>query len=138
MGYNTEEIYQTESSWLKAADLQRKEHTVTIENVTLAEVGRDNEQKQRKLELHFVGRDKTLLLNKTNSDAISYAYSPDTDNWLGKQIVLYPTMVDFGGKAVEAIRVRPMLESATPPPGVPQGYQGASPDAVDNYEDVPF
>ena len=137
MGFNTNEVYASESSWLKAADLQKKKHKVVISDVQMQEL-ENNGVKQRKLELHFQGRDKTLLLNKTNSDTISYILGPDTDGWLGKPIFIYPTMVDFAGKSVEAIRVETVMEEAAPVQAAPanpieEDFPGSSFEA-----DIPF
>lgn len=141
MGYNATEIYQTESNWLKAADLRKQEHKVTIEDVRLAEFNKDGVQ-QQKLELHFAGRERSLLLNKTNSDAIAYIHGPDTDAWLGKDIILYPTLVSFSGKQVEAIRIRPVIQAA--PQSAAQGFaeagghQPADLPEDDLDDDIPF
>lgn len=137
MGYNATEIYQTESNWLKAADLRKQEHKVTIAEVTLAKFNKDGVE-QQKLELHFQGKDKTLLLNKTNSDAISYIHGPDTDSWLGKSIILYPTLVSFGGKQVEAIRIRPVIEQARSFEEAVDNAGGGQSPMDDLDDDIPF
>lgn len=134
MGFNTEEIYQSESSWLKAADLKKQKHRVVISDVQLQEVTNDG-RKQRRLELHFQGKDKTLLLNKTNSDTITYIHGQDTDGWMGQEVVLYPTMVDFGGKSVEAIRIEMPLQEA---PMHDAGVEATKPAEVDFEDDIPF
>jgi len=142
MGFNVNEVYASQSDWLKAADLNKQEHAVTIANVHLQEID-ENGKKRQKLELEFVGKDKRLLLNKTNGDAISYIHGPDTDAWIGKEIILYPTQVDYQGRQVEAIRVRIQLAQAQPvaaPVGMtgqaqPQSFEQATSDLDD---DIPF
>lgn len=89
------------STYLKAADLEGKNVKVTIRSVILEEVGQD-----RKPILYFEGHEKGLVLNRTNSNTISDAYGPETDDWRGATIELFPAMVDFQGRSVEAIRVR--------------------------------
>jgi hypothetical protein len=54
----------------------------------------------------FQGAEKGLVLNKTNANTIAGMYSPETSNWIGKQVTLFPTQVDFQGRQVAAIRVR--------------------------------
>jgi len=110
MGFNVNEVYQQGNS-LKAADLNKREVKVTINDIQLATIP-DNGREKRMLELHFKGTEKTLLLNRTNSDTISYVLGPDTDAWMGKSIILYPTMVSFQGKQVEAIRIRMEMQRA--------------------------
>lgn len=146
MGFNAQEMYASNSNWLKAEDLKQQEHTLLIENVSIATIkDQKTGQDQQKLELHFRGAEKMLLLNKTNADAISYAYTPDTDQWIGKHVVLYPTMVSFGNQTVPAIRVRPVLPQALQQ-SVAQtaqapSYDGNNPpaDAYDDLDDdIPF
>lgn len=87
--------------YLAAPDLQGAEHNVVIESVTLKEFDDGN-----KFLITFQNRKKGLVANKTNSKRIATLYGDETDGWLGKEIVLYPDIVDFQGKATEAIRVR--------------------------------
>jgi hypothetical protein len=90
------------SKYLKASDLQDRNVPVIMSHVALEDVG-DNE---RKPVLYFHGKNKGLVLNKTNSRVIAAAYGDDTDDWHGKPLVLFPAMVDFRGDSVEAIRVK--------------------------------
>ena len=46
------------------------------------------------------------MLNKTNNRTIRGAYGDDTAGWVGKIIVVFPTMVDMRGKMTPALRVR--------------------------------
>lgn len=89
------------SNYIKAADLKKREHTVVIASADVEKVG-----DERKLVLHFQGREKGLICNKTNAGRIAHFYGEDTDDWIGKEIVLFADLVDFQGKTVEAIRVR--------------------------------
>lgn len=107
----------SEGKYLKAADLQKRSIKVTIapnwEVVEFEEKSRSGEAyKAKKLVLHFEGKEKGLVLNKTNATAIEYALGPDVENWVGKEIELYPTMVSFGDDTVEAIRVRAIVDTA--------------------------
>ncbi len=94
------------SKWLAAGDLDDADLTVTItgcseEQVTPAD---------RKWVLWFDETDKGMVLNKTNSKMIAQLLlSDDTDEWIGRQIILFPTQVDFQGDQVDAIRVRKKL-----------------------------
>lgn len=89
------------SNYLKASDLQGRAVRVVIDAVTMEDIGDD-----RKPVLHFHGKDKTLVLNKTNANRIEEATGTDEmDDWRGWTITLYPCKVDFQGKRVDAIRV---------------------------------
>jgi len=103
------------SKFVKAADLRGRDVTVVIGSADIEKIGED-----RKLVLYFQGKDKGLVTNKTNADRIAMMYGPDTDDWLGKEIVLYKDFVAFQGKNVEAIRVKPpVTKRAAPPQAAP-------------------
>ena len=97
---------------LYAFDLDGREVTVTIEKVTAGELQGDKGRKSKKPIVKFVNKEKKLALNKTNGKAIATMYGPDTDDWAGKQITIYPTTTEFGGETVECIRVKPQKPEA--------------------------
>ena len=119
------EVYASNSKWLKAEDLGGKEHELTITEVKLMSVtNRDDHSKvDTKIELAFMDRAKTLLLNKTNAASISSMHGDDAEEWVGKRITLYPTQVEFQNKTVDAIRIREILPKA---------------DEIGEGEDIPF
>jgi len=89
------------SKYLKAADLQGREVKVIMANVEREKIGDDT-----KLVLYFKGKDRGVVLNKTNAFTISEAYGDDTDDWYDQEIILLSVMVDFQGKVGPAIRMR--------------------------------
>lgn len=89
------------SKYLKADDLQNREVRVSMSHVEKEKLGEDN-----KLVLYFQGKDKGLVLNKTNSRTIADEYGDDTDDWKGGDIFLFSVMTDYQGKVAPAIRVR--------------------------------
>lgn len=108
------------SDFLKAADLQGNNAKVTMQRVEMKEIGDD-----RKPVLYFKGKEKGLVLNKTNSNNIANLYGDEMDDWTGKEIVLFPAMVDFQGKTVEAIRVRgPNAQKPSRPVDLPDDEIG--------------
>jgi hypothetical protein len=89
------------STYLKAPDLAGRRALVTISHVKLEDVG-----DEAKPVLYFQGKEKGLVLNKTNANMITeITGSDETDHWKGKPIVLYVTKVDYQGKRVDGIRV---------------------------------
>lgn len=91
------------SKYLKTTDLDGHEVTVMIERVLLEPAGK---LQQMKPVVHFVGKKKGLILNRTNADRIGeITGSRNTDDWPGKTIRLYVTYVAFQGKQTPAIRV---------------------------------
>lgn len=89
------------SKYLKAADLDGREVKVVMANVEKEKLGDD-----MKLVLYFKGKDKGLVLNKTNSNTIADAYGDETEDWFSQEIILFSVMTDFQGKVGPAIRVR--------------------------------
>lgn len=129
------------SDYLKAADLNGRAVRVTIDSVTTEKLGDD-----QKPVLHFAGKDKGLVLNKTNALRIVDATgSDDTDDWRGWSITLYACKVDYAGKRVDAIRVddRP---GATKAPAKQAQRAAPEPPAFDDEppahdipeDDIPF
>lgn len=104
---NVDEIYQSDSKWLTANDLKGKEIKVTVDGSKVEEVGDTH-----KLCVYFKGKEKGLALNKTNARMIAETYGRDSEDWTGKEIVLYPTKTEFQGKLVDCIRVRIPTEEA--------------------------
>lgn len=90
------------SEYLKAADLAGRNVKVKMDRVEMKDIGGDH-----KPILYFMGTDKGMVLNKTNANNIIHVYGDDTEEWHGKEIVLFEAQVDFQGKTVPAIRVRP-------------------------------
>lgn len=89
------------SKYLKASDLQGRNVTVKMGRAEVEKIGED-----KKLILYFQGKEKGMVLNKTNANNIASIYGGDTDDWYGKEITLFEAMVDFQGKTVPALRVR--------------------------------
>ena len=85
--------------------LQEKRVTLTISSVNLREVEGEGGRKNMKTELWFVERDKSALLNKTQTGKIATVYGPETDNWKDKPVVLYGEFGKWFGKERWALRV---------------------------------
>lgn len=100
---------------LKGADLPKgKRIKVTIEKVTLQTY--DNKEEggvpEQKLQLHFVGKEKYMVCNKTNAVMIAGVYGEETDDWMGREIYLFfDPSVQYKGQVTGGIRVAvPMPE----------------------------
>ena len=102
------------SRFLKAADLNGRPVRLSIADVTMEKMVNG----QIKPAVAFSKTNKLFILNKVNSNVIAKVYGKDTDGWIGREIVLYPTEVEFQGAMVEAIRVRveQMPARKSPPP----------------------
>jgi hypothetical protein len=95
------------SDFFRASDVERMV-LFTMSHVDMREIGDDHRPV-----LFFTGQQKGLVLNKTNWGTLAEAYGDESDEWSGKQIVLYQAMVSFQGKMVPAIRVRKPKPSVT-------------------------
>ena len=118
-------------SYIKAEDLAGKAVRVTIERVSIEEIKSDGKT-EKKLVAHFVGKDKGLVLNRTNADTLNEIFGTDDyDEWTGP-IVLFPDTTKFGGKTVPCVRLRSNNGSVpvAPPPPV-------DPEPVTD-DDIPF
>ena len=95
------------SRFIRAADLGGKDVVVTIDRVEAVEF-EDNGVKVKKPVVHFRNAGiKGLVANKTNTKLLSIACgSPDYTTWAGKQVVLYPHLVEMKGDVIEAVRVK--------------------------------
>lgn len=103
------------SDFLKASDLQDKEVTVTMSHVEMTELG-----SEQKPVLYFAGKDKGLVLNKTNCNTIIGMYGPNSDGWKGKRIAIFPTQTDFQGRQVACIRVKILQAQRSTPAAPPE------------------
>ena len=91
------------SRFLKAADLNGREHHLRIAGVEQEEVGTPPKPA---LVVSFANRSKSWVLNKTNGSLLAAAYGDDTDGWINRDVILFETVVDYRGTSVPAIRCR--------------------------------
>jgi hypothetical protein len=95
------------SNYVKADDLKGREVSVVISEAKMEKLGSDT-----KLVIYFQNKDKGMVCNKTNANRIAYLYGEDTDDWIGKEIVLASEFVEYQGKTVKGLRVRPPAPAA--------------------------
>lgn len=135
------------SKYLKTADLQGRAVRVTIERFEIEEVGDGD----RKPCLYFAGKDRGIVLNRTNADTVSAAYGEETDDWIGQALELYPDKTRFAGKMVDCIRVRVPRQATAQtiqPQRAPNGhtqhtnpapqYTERNPPVQDLDDEIPF
>ena len=118
------------SKFLKRDDVGRG-MLVTIDGVSQENVAKEGAPEELKWCIHFRETDKPLVANFTNLQLIARACgSEDTDDWEGKQIVLYDDPnVSFGGKLVGGIRVRAPKAGTRPTP---------QPEPEPEDDEIPF
>jgi hypothetical protein len=118
------------SNYLKASDLADKSPVVTIDRIDIEPIGRDKEMKPV---IYFQGKEKGLVLNKTNAKKIAeLTGSKDTDDWTGCQIRIYASQTEFSGEMVECVRVKAAgaQKAQTKPAPPPEPVQDLEEDEV--------
>lgn len=142
MGINIRAAYP--GQYIKAADLQKQHVNVVIERVEMEQVGKDT-----KPVVFFRGKQRGLVLNKTNGYTLGDAFGDDTDEWIGKSIIMHEVMVDFQGTRMPSIRVliptrKTITATAAPQQPVNGAQQAATPFPMPEYEvddfadEIPF
>lgn len=96
-----------ESKFLRKEDFDIPK-LLTVAGVVQENVAMAGAEPEMKWCLQFQETEKPLVLNSTNIQLCAKAFgSDDTDEWIGRQIVLYhEPHVSYGGKLVGGIRVR--------------------------------
>ena len=88
---------QSDSNDLKASDFIGKNLKVTISKVEIRNFEASEKMAANsKPSLHFEGKEKTLVLNATNTKTLCDAYGGDSEGWIGKQVGL--TVADYTNK----------------------------------------
>jgi len=128
------------SNYLKAADLQNRTIKATIRTVIEEKMGSDIRPV-----LYFQGKDKGMVLNKTNAMTIAQMFGPETDAWAGGVVEIFPAFVDYQGKQVQGLRIRVPMQApaAAPRPAALAPARQPVPAEADNYDnglddDIPF
>ena len=117
-----------ESKFLKKSDVDPAV-LWTVAAATQHDVSMENQPEEMKWCLEFEESSKPMVLNVTNMRLIeSITGSDDTDDWIGKKVVLYddPSIM-YAGKVTGGIRVR-----------APKGQQPQAQPQPVAAEDIPF
>jgi hypothetical protein len=124
----------TSSKYLKGSDFKEPALCV-IADVKKQNVAKDNEPPKYRGVMFFEGHEKGLVLNTTNlKRAAKACNSENTDDWIGKKVVVYfDDEVEFGGEQVGGIRLRAPRQAA-PEPEPPKRKENFD----DLKDDIPF
>lgn len=117
-------------SFLKHEDLGGREVKVVIADVDMEDV-KDVDTTKKCLVMHFAGKEKALILNRTNCETMeSITGTDDYGAWVGHAVVLWTDQtVKFGGKTVGGLRIRAVgPKVVVPPPPAP----------LDDEDTIPF
>jgi hypothetical protein len=94
--------------YITAAEIGEKRPVITVRDVTLVklapfEAGEGTER--NRWILWMVGKDRGWVVNRTNAECLAAMFGPETDNWKGKRLQLYTTMVQAGRGKELGIRI---------------------------------
>jgi len=105
-----------DSKYLKKEEVGEDGTVVTIEGFERVNVAPDDKPEELKWIMHTREFDKPLIINTTNLKLCERVLgSDDTDDYIGKQIVLYnEPNITFGDKLVGGIRVKAHRKAAPP------------------------
>lgn len=121
------------SKFLKAADLQGKRVTVTIDRLVLEKIGPEREEKPL---LIFQRASKSMILNRTNAMAIVSLHGDDAAKWGGKRIVLFATQVRAFGQNHDVVRVAAEIPPSPAPATQPATTPPVEEAGIDDLEDL--
>lgn len=100
------------SRFIKGETFGEREITLTIADVSLEELEKDDGSKELKGVVYFAEKSKRpphqplqWLLNVTTAKSLIAMFGNETDAWKGKRVTLYAPMVKAFGKTAPAIRV---------------------------------
>lgn len=126
-----------ESKYLKQSDFPTP-LIVTVAKIGQINIAKEGDNPETKWAVRFKEFQKPMLLNTTNIKLLEKACgSDDTDDWIGKEVIVYTDdSVSFGGQVVGGLRIR--REESAP---IRKAAAGAAPQAAgfDSMEDdIPF
>lgn len=101
MSFKISEIFK--SKYLRASDIGDRTVKVKIESAAVEEMA---DSKDQKPVLYFVGKDRGLVLNRTNAALLASRIGDDVDSWVGREIQLVSEPVNFQGRTVDGIRIK--------------------------------
>lgn len=136
-----------ESKYLKQSDVP-EDVIVTVAKIGKVNIAKEGDPAEEKWACKFREFQKPMLLNSTNIKLLEKACgSDDTDDWIGKEVILYvDENVSFGGQVVGGLRIRkqrqepakktPPAAAAAQPAGAPKAAGKTGFDDMD--DDIPF
>jgi hypothetical protein len=91
---------------LQTDDGKPREAVVEISKVTIETLETERGKESCPV-VWFAGKDKGMVLNRTNGKRIAKLYGADANGWAGKRVTLYPDTVKAFGEMVDCVRVKP-------------------------------
>ncbi len=115
------------SRWLRAADLNGRTVTVTIQRITLEELHNPRTNQRELVAVAHFGRSKDLALNKTQCTAVADIVGSEIFiDWHGRAVTLRPGTARNG---------KPTIDILPPPAPEPEPVANPAPDAAQQPQD---
>lgn len=109
------DIYKTASQQLlNVARVEELGLWLTSLKIANVQVQQLRDRQKIVLELTNGKESYNLPLNRTNAIILAEAFGEDTDNWIGKEIILQKVKRAFQGRLVDAIEVKPATQELKP------------------------
>lgn len=103
-----------DAKYIGAWDLPANKDVIVVIDRVEASVLTSSRGTNKKPVVFFRGKEKGLVLNKTNGNAIAGMYGTRTSKWKGQPIAIYATTTSVGGETVDCVRVRPRIPTNAP------------------------
>ena len=125
------------SKYLKTADIPDP-LIVTIQGVKQVNMAKEDEAPELKWAIKFRELDKPMILNSTNMHVAAKVFQSDeTDEWKGREIILYTDPnVSFGGQVVGGLRFRGQEKAPVKAP--PRAAKPSTSGFNDMPDDIPW
>lgn len=98
------DIRNTFNSYMKSDDVTGAGEEFTVEDVSIKTFS-GKEGPEVKLIVKFKECPRALACNATNRKKLVKIFGPETDEWVGKKVMLHLESVDYMGESFDAIRV---------------------------------
>lgn len=101
-----------QSKYLKVADLQQGQAlpiNVRISHIAQEDVGTDDKREIKPI-LYFRGKDRGLVLNKTNALELAQLLGDDTDAWTDRVVGLTIERTTYKGQPTQGLRIVPAVQ----------------------------
>ena len=127
------------SNYLKQSDFP-EDYIVTIREVSKKNIAMDGKPADYKWLAQYSEFEKPMVLNSTNIQLMAKACgSEDTDDWIGKQVVVFvDENVSFGGELVGGLRIRKHKSAAPVAPTAPRAAARSGGTSAVSEEDIAF
>ena len=128
-----------ESKYLKQSDFPDP-LIVTVAKIGQMNIAKEGDAPDHKWAVRFNEFSKPMLLNSTNIKLLEKACgSDDTDDWIGKEVVVYTDdSVSFGGQVVGGLRIRKQESAPTRKASTAAAAVGAKTGFDNMDDDIPF